>query len=70
MSGDKSFVLQYRNEKWTNTTKMNSEISNLLKFDSETVITKIAFTTFTGKERILEQVPFTATEHETSPTYF
>lgn len=49
---------------------MNSEISNLLKFDSETVITKIAFTTFTGKERILEQVPFTATEHETSPTYF
>lgn len=44
---------------------MNYEFSNLLKWDSETVMRQIAFIPLTVKERILEQLSVTGTEYET-----
>lgn len=44
---------------------MNYEFSNLLKWDSETVMRQIAFIPLTVKERILEQLSVTGMEYET-----
>lgn len=44
---------------------MNSEFSNLLKWDSETIIRQIAFIPLTVKERILEKRSVTGIEYET-----